>query len=263
MTLLLLVSLLRRLRKPSHYVVLYAWSPLPVLYGSLDGHVDLLGIPFLLLALLWGLKSRAFRAAVGVAGAALVKILPLVIAPLLLKTRRSVVGLAAALLALALFVLAWLPFRDHLAQISQWLSLYGSRWEFNGALFTLAYRLLGTNESAHAAMSLLLMLWLVWLIVRRTDWLESVFQAFLGLVIFGPVVHPWYLVWLAALITVRWSRAVFVFLALSVVSNVVVWRYLSGSGWNDDPVLLLIQYVPFFALLAAEFVASGLRRSFA
>jgi hypothetical protein len=222
-----------------------------------------LGIPFLLLALLWGLRNRAFRAALGVACAALVKIHPLVLAPLLLKVRRSVVGLAAALLAIALFILAWLPIRSHLAEISQWLSVYGSRWEFNGALFSAAYWVLGSNEAAHTAMNLLLMLWLVWLIVRRVDWLESVFQAFLGLLLFGPVVHPWYLAWLSALIVVRWSRAVFVFLGLSVVSNVVVWRYLSGSGWVDDPLLLLIQYVPFFALLAVEMVASSRRRSIA
>ncbi len=258
--LLLLVALLRRIRKPSLYVILYAWSPLPVLYGSLDGHVDLLGLPFLLLALLWGLKSRPFRAAVGVACAALVKIHPLLIAPLLLKVRRNVTGLGAALLAVGLFILAWVPFRDHLSQVTQWLSVYGSRWEFNGALFTVAYRVLGTNESAHTAMNLLLMLWLVWLITRRTDWLETVFQGFLGLVIFGPVVHPWYLVWLSALVVLRWSRAVFVFLGLSVVSNIVVWRYQSGAGWNDDPVLLLIQYVPLFALLAFEVVAAGPRR---
>ncbi|HEX9007347.1 MAG TPA: glycosyltransferase 87 family protein [Bacteroidota bacterium] len=262
-TLLLLVALLRRIRKPSLFVILYAWSPLPVLYGSLDGHIDLLGTPLLLLALLWGLKSRAFRAALGVAGAALVKIHPLLIAPLLVKVRRNAAGMAAALLAVALFILAWLPFRDHLPEITRWLSVYGSRWEFNGGLFTVAYWVLGTNESAHSAMNFLLLLWIIWLIIRHTDWLESVFQAFLGLVVFGPVVHPWYLLWLSALIVVRWSRAVFVFLGLSVVSNVVVWRYQSGSGWNDDPLLLLIQYVPLFMLLAVEIAAARPRRSIA
>ena len=77
---------------------------------------------------------------------------------------------------------------------------------------------------------------------------------FLGLVLFGPVVHPWYLLWLALLLAVRWSRAVFLLLGLSAVSNVVVLRYAGGEPWRDDPLLLAVQYLPFFALLAAEMV---------
>ena len=38
-------------------VILYAWSPLPVLYFARDGHIDALGIPFLVLAL-WYFSTR-------------------------------------------------------------------------------------------------------------------------------------------------------------------------------------------------------------
>jgi hypothetical protein len=252
LTMVLLMALLRALKKPAVLVILYAWSPLPVLYGSLDGHVDLAGIPFLLLALLWGERKRPFAAALGVACAALIKLHPLVIAPFLWRVRRGWQGAVAILLAAGLFAAAYLPFRDAARSAMSWLSIYGSRWEFNGGLFYAAYLVLGSNQSAHTAMNIMLGLWLALIMIRKAGWIESVFLVFLGLVIFGPVVHPWYLLWLSALLVVRWSRAVFFFMGLSVVSNVVVWRYIATGAWVDDPLLLAVQYIPFFAVLALD-----------
>ena len=50
----------------------------------------------------------------------------------------------------------------------------------------------------------------------------------------------------------RWSTSVFLLLGLSNLSNIVVFRYRTGGGWTDDPVLMLIEYVPFFALFVWE-----------
>ena len=136
------------------------------------------------------------------------------------------------------------------------LLVFGSRWEFNGSLFPLLHMLLGSNELAHLACWVLFAGWTGWLVVTDRLFLEKVFLAFLGFFIIAPVVHPWYLTWLAALLVYRWSLAVFVFLGLSSLSNIVVFRYRSVGVWEDYPVVLLLEYVPFFLLLVWE-IAGG------
>jgi hypothetical protein len=45
---------------------------------------------------------------------------------------------------------------------------------------------------------------------------------------------------------------VYLLLALSAVSQVVVYRYQTSGVWADDPLLLLIEYLPVYAVLLAE-----------
>ena len=85
---------------------------------------------------------------------------------------------------------------------------------------------------------------------------EKIFLAFLGFVIFAPVVQPWYLTWLAVLLALRWSTAVFVLLGLSNLSNIVVYQYRLSGVWEDNVVVLLIEYVPFFVMLIGEITKS-------
>jgi hypothetical protein len=68
----------------------------------------------------------------------------------------------------------------------------------------------------------------------------------------SPVVHPWYLTWLAALLVIRWSTTVFVFLGLSNLANIVVYQYRASGQWVDQPYILLLEYVPVFVLLVLE-----------
>jgi hypothetical protein len=98
----------------------------------------------------------------------------------------------------------------------------------------------------------LFVLWLVILFFLNKSFLEKTFLTFAGFVILSPVVHPWYLTWLAALLVVRWSLAVFIFLGLSNLSNIVVYRYHTTGVWRDDPLLMILEYAPFFILLLWE-----------
>ena len=78
--LLLAHSLVRRGQDPRR-VVLYAWNPLPLIEVAGSGHIDALGV-LLLFAALYALHSQRWAAAVcGLAGAFLVKLVPLALLP--------------------------------------------------------------------------------------------------------------------------------------------------------------------------------------
>jgi hypothetical protein len=79
-TVLLLLTLLRRLRLAETGVLVYAWSPLVVFEGAQAGHLDLLMVPLVLLALYWRREAAPVRAGLALGLAVLVKLYPAILA---------------------------------------------------------------------------------------------------------------------------------------------------------------------------------------
>ena len=149
-------------------------------------------------------------------------------------------------------VLGYLLYYEPTQGVFESLRTLGSRWEFNGCIFSIVYFLSGSNETAHLVSGIMIVLYIGLLAVLDRPLLEKLFWGFTGIVLLSPVVHPWYLTWLAALLALRWSTSVFVLLALSFISNIVVYQYRAFGQWNDQPVLLLLEYVPVLLLLGRE-----------
>jgi len=250
----ILIALLRALGLPSEGVLAYAWSPLPVMYFGLDGHVDALGILLLLLSVLLLLKNRRALAAIALGGAALAKLVPLVLAPLTMKRPRNLRDIWLPLISILVFIAGYLVFLEPTGGLIESLSIYGARWEFNGSMFALVYALAESNEVAHAYCAALTLLWIAGVVLMDRPAVEKTFLIFLGMIFFAPVVHPWYLTWIAALLALRWSTAVFVLLGLSNISNLVVYQYRLTVVWQESLPLLLLEYVPFYSLLAWEII---------
>jgi uncharacterized membrane protein len=233
-------------------VLLYAWCPLPVLYFALDGHIDALGIPFLILGLYFLSTQRSVRGALAIGLSALAKLIPLLVLPLLVRqlrgSRRFLIPAIPLLMVLAGAILYYEPSWG----IVESLTTFGSRWEFNGSIFSITYFLTGSNEAAHIVSGVLIALYIGTLALIDRTLLEKVFWGFVGFILLSPVVHPWYLTWLAALLALRWSPAVFVFIGMSALANVVVYQYRAYGEWIDQPLLLLIEYLPVFVLLVRE-----------
>jgi hypothetical protein len=256
----LLHLLLRRLNKPSSAVLVYAWSPLPVLYFALDGHVDALAIPLFLAALWFVLDARIVRGMFALAGAALVKVYPLIAAPMVVPPRLRKGAFFTSLIPFLVFgAVSWVGAGGHVVLFES-INAFGVRWEFNGAAFTLLYMMLGSNGAAHLASAALIVCWLAGVIFLRRPPLEAVFLAFVGFLFFSPVAHPWYFTWLAVLLVLRWSTATYALLALTALSNIIVYRYQRSGQWTDDPLIVALEYIPFLFLIAREWVRGEFSR---
>ncbi len=251
-TLLLLWRLLRGRLDPLPAFTLYAWSPLPVLYFGLDGHIDALGIPFLLAALLLCLSSRPVRGIASLGLGALAKLVPLLLVPAFLDVEKGIRRVRVVLIPLVITALGYLLYYEPTQGVFDSLRTLGSKWEFNGSFFSVAYFISGSNEFAHNVSAFLLALFLALLVFLKRPLLEKAFWGLAGAILLSPVVHPWYLTWLAALLPLRWSPSAFGLLALSFIPNVVVYQYRAFGLWNDQPLLLLLEYIPVFLLLAVE-----------
>jgi hypothetical protein len=257
----LLVLLLRRLGLRPEGAVLYAWSPLPVLYFGLDGHIDALGIVFMLLFMLLLLNGRPVLAAIALGGAALAKLVPLVLAPLGMRSLKDIPRAGVPLITVAIVAGGYWLYREPMGGLFESLSVFGTRWEFNGSLFAIVHAITGSSESAHAYCAGATLLWALGIFLLDRPLPEKVFLIFLGMILFAPVVHPWYLTWIAALLTLRWSTATFMFLSLSNLSNLVVYQYRLTAVWQESLPILLIEYVPLYAALAWALAKGEFRRS--
>jgi hypothetical protein len=261
LTMLLLWRLLRERGGSVFPLILYAWSPLPVLYFGLDGHIDALGILFMVLSLVFFLTRRTVRGAVALGLAALSKLVPLLLVPLLLRTDKGVRRLIILVTPFLVVGLGYLIYFEPTGGFLESLRTFGSTWEFNGGIFSLAYFLTGSNETAHVISGIEIVFWIGLLSLFDRPLLEKLFWGFTGFILLSPVVHPWYLTWLAALLVLRWSTSIHVFLGLSFIANIVVYQYRAFGVWVDQPLLLLLEYVPVFILLVREVLRKEVLRA--
>jgi alpha-1,6-mannosyltransferase len=255
-TMLLLWKILRDMGKSVLPVVLYAWSPLPVLYFGLDGHIDALGILCFVIAFLFVLTRRPIRGAWALGLGALVKILPIVVVPFLFREARGVRRAAAFTAPILLVAAGYLTYAEPTWGVFESLGTFGSRWAFNGSVFNVLYLLTGSNGTSHTVCGVAIVLWVGFLTFINRPFVEKAFWGVAGSILLSPVVHPWYLAWLAVLLPLCWSTSVFTLLGLSFVANIVVYQYRAYGVWKDQPLLLLVEYLPVFFLLGRE-IARG------
>jgi hypothetical protein len=230
-TLLMLMLLLRWAKVPEKYILLYALCPLPILQFALDGHIDALGLPVLLFALsLWVREKKA--ASLLLIGVSMsVKPVGLILLPLLFFREQGLPAkLRVLLLPLVPLVLQFLPY-SFSANPLESVVIFGVHWEFNGAVFEVINAFVDNNQQSRTMCAVLLAAGVLALAIRRGPLLDSSYKAVLMLLLLSPVVHPWYVSWLAIFLPVarRWSGILFVATVSLSVLTVLEYR-LIGMG---------------------------------
>ncbi|MCA9771252.1 MAG: hypothetical protein KC466_02515, partial [Myxococcales bacterium] len=226
-----LVALLARSRRPASRLILYAWNPLVVVEVARAGHVDVLGILFVTLAL-WAVaagRERAGVAAVSLAG--LAKLIPFGLLLWFLPRRpRATAALAATLVAVG-----YLPFLGAGSTLFAGLAAYGEHWRFHPLGFGL---LAAWVSDPRAARLLALALWLGATgvtVLRGATFERAAFVFFGGYLLLSPTLHPWYFLWILPFAALRRSRAWWLAAALAPLGYGVLARYRDGGPWREIP----------------------------
>jgi alpha-1,6-mannosyltransferase len=249
-TMAALVALLRRVGLPEGRVAVYAWAPLPIFEFAQAGHVDAATIPLVLCALLAADAERS-RLAGGLLGAAaLIKLYPAALLPVLWK--RGDTRLPTAFLIT--LVLGYLPYVWGVGwRVMGFLPEYFARFEeFNIGLRALLTDGIGLTGNVprvvvSALLALLLIVALVVLGRSRGGGLRDLMAASglavgVYLLLVPSTIHPWYVVWLIPFL---------------VVLPYPGWWYLTGAvglsyiGYTVDPArvpgwALVVEYLPAY-----------------
>ncbi len=213
-TMFLLVKALTLYGRASLWVLLYAFNPLLIYSAFNVAHMDVVLPPFMIATLIL-IKRRPYLAAIALAGAAAVKVWPLILAPILYRdwVRRPRIYVSAALcVALLSLVLFW-PMISELRP-SSGLSAYSQNWQRSSFLFPAISNLLQGIISdpsrflrlAIAAILTGMSLWFGFghLLKPHASQLQNrdiniipraMMVVTLTLLFLSPTGYPWYVIW--------------------------------------------------------------------
>ena len=248
-TMVMLLLLLRSRGRNVHLCAVYGWSPLVLVEFSHSGHMDSVGIFFLVLALLLLEKRATWMGFVSLALSFLAKYLAALLVPFFLFKKKYIPWL---LLFGAVAVAGYLPFAGAGSGLVSSLRTYGTRWEFNSLLFSVLKRVFGDPDRIHLVLFACVGAYALLQGYARKDPVKFAYRVIACSLLLSPTVYPWYIVWIVPFLCFYSSRA-WLFFSGAVAASYWVWVGYPQTGvWEVGWVPLLLQYVPFYALLGHE-----------
>ena len=247
-----LFVLLKKLRIPPKYVLLFALCPLPILQFGLDAHVDAVGLPLLIIGLALYLDSRKTLAYVLFALSISIKPVALLLLPVLFL-REKEVGEKVKVLLVPSIILAvqFLPYVFG-SDPFEGLLTFTSHWTFNGVVFETLNLYYANNQTSRLICAALLVLALLPLYRSKKNLTDVLYYSVILLLLFSPVVHPWYVTWLAVLLPFarRWSGIVYSAAASLTAYTIVQFKF--HGTWEQSALVLALEYLPVIILLILE-----------
>ena len=241
-----LVSVARRIQAPAALVaLLYAWSPLLIVETAWSGHLEPLGILWLIVFLSFLLGARPLMASGALALAALTKFAPLAVVPAVVR-RLGWRGIAVIALTLVVFTL---PYAGAGEGLWRGLTTYARHWRFNAGAFALLESVFPGPLRPRVLSGILVGVVIAALSLRAVTPDRALLWVLGAGVALSPTVHPWYVLWVLPFAALRLQ---------------IAWIYLSGSVflgywgldafqrtgvWPEPTWARLTVWCPFFALL--------------
>lgn len=247
-TLIFLLKILRLKGKDQKFILLYAWLPLPILEYFNNAHLDVIGITFLVMFLYYFEKNKISLSSLMLALAFLTKLLAILIIPLIFKKlgiKKSIIFYAVFLLVCLIF---YLPFIYGNPDVLGGLFQYLRHWEFNGSVYNIFKLIFLRGDIARIICTVLLLISVLFISFKYKYFMNGVFSVLLCTIIFSATVYPWYLGWIAAL---NIFNPFYSILSLFFTINFSNFTPLAEK-WKEYPVVLIIQYVPFYGLLVYD-----------
>ncbi len=246
------VALLLRAGRPD---AAWTWArhPLPIVAAAVGGHLDVVGVPLLLVAL----TAQPGAAAVAAVLGAGVKLVPATVLPALLRGPSPGAVVAGAAAGTAVVVAAAVPVLDASEGLLSSFRAYAQGWSFNGFAWPVAQALLG--EAARPALTGSAAVAVLWTALRTRDPARTALVAGGALVLLAPTVHPWYALWWLAPAVFLGHRGATIAATAPIAGYLVLAAVDETGAWTAEPWWLWWATWPVPLLAGAR--ASMLRRS--
>lgn len=244
MAVIVILLLLRDMR--SGLVLIYAWNPLVILEFSHSGHVDSLGIFFLMLSLLlfeWGKKNSGF---VSLALSFLVKYFSIILLPFFVLKKKYIKHTAVFAIAVIVGVV---PFIAAGSRIFESFFIYAKQWEHNAALYSVFKSLFGNSDAVRFLFLTALIVLAVYWGYTHTQLLRYSYLMTGSVLLLSPTLHPWYVCWIVPFLCFFPNPAWILLTGLIAGSYWVLFIEQSTSMWSLPVFVMWLEYVPFYALL--------------
>lgn len=247
-TMIFILKLLYLKKKNPNYIVLYAWLPLSLMEYFVNAHIDVVGIMFLVLFIYFLEKEKITASVIFFTLSFLVKLYPVFLIPLLLRKLNIRRFIYFILIFIIISFLFYFPFVSGGISVSDALRIYVNKWEFNASVYYLLSAFIPQHEIARIICGILLFISLIIITVYYKEFIKGVFGILLAVIIFSPILYPWYLGWISALN----PFAVF-YSVLSILFTINLSNFSPlGKVWHEYFPVLFTEYLIFFILLAYD-----------
>jgi len=236
-----LILTLAELHESPAKSILYGWNPLVIKVFAGSGHIDAIVVAALAAVCYFLARRKRAAASVGLGLAIAAKVFPVILLPFL--ARR--VGAWRTVLACAIAFACCVAYLGAGTHLFDGLRVFSATWQFNAGpfrLLTWAIGLFTSHPQLFARITCAVLVAATLVILYRSDNADPISFAryavlALGAVlIFGPVVMPWYAAWLLPLGIIAWNRTA-IFFSLAVCTAFLVM--VQEVEW---PWALVVEY---------------------
>jgi len=257
-----LLATLHQLRRPLHWALFYALSPISILAFSGEGHFDVIMVFFIALSV-FAFSKKWFilcGAAMGLAVAS--KLMVAILAPIIL-IKTGARGIIAA--AIACFLPFLLHYEDSVHMLNGLIS-FGAKNNFNGLFNQICVDIIGIDKPIATKIcgGLFVVSWFVaFAFALRNRLWPSIYFSLGGLLLFSPIIHFWYLTWILPFIALRPSLPWITFSVTMPLYFIVHSNYGRTGHWELPIWAEIMFYLPFvlFSIInLPQFILSSLRQ---
>jgi len=245
---------------PRERILIYAWSPLPLIEFWGTGHNDSIVVFFILVALLLApgvetslgaARTNACATGAALALATAAKVWPVTLFPVFLglRWRRWMYALISVPI-LALAMLPYLTSSIHWSRIDEnfrFLSGFLGGWRNNDSLFGGLLWLAG-NDFYLAKKFAFAIVGATVVIVTALRWPveRAILTVITALLLVSANCHPWYLTWILPLLVLYPVPPLLLWVALAPLAHTAVIDWIGKGEWNGSTSIRYYEYAPVY-----------------
>jgi alpha-1,6-mannosyltransferase len=246
---------------PRERILIYAWSPLPVIEFWATGHNDSVVVLLVALALLAAIKERWTWAFVALGLAVSAKIWPVLLLPVFIGWKRNrPARWWQWLVAVPIFGLLFLPYWTNVEENLRFMSGFMGGWRNNDSLYGILLWLAGDLYRAKYTAFAIVAIAVALLTLRQLPLDRASLWAIAIMLMVSANCHPWYLTWLLPLLVLLPVPALLLWTALVPLAYSAVISWVTLGEWQGSNAFRWYEYAPVYAMLIGSWLIA-LRRS--
>ena len=264
-----LLGLIRLYDQHPGQLLIYLWHPLLLVEVAGNGHIDALGVSFMVIAFLYlqiGGYARAFAA---LALSFLSKFFAICLVPVFLRwicgriSRRTEGRLPACfrpqavwpvLIFTATIAAGYLPYLEAGEALFTGFLTYAEHWSFNAPAFDILSYVLGNPQWARTVIAVAFALAVILITFNRMPPIQAGFFLVGAFLLLTPTLHPWYAIWMVPFMVFYRQPAWLVFTGLIAISYHVLIRYASEGIWEEAVWVKAVLFGGFALVWAFEWI---------
>ncbi|MCW8802912.1 MAG: hypothetical protein OQK57_00815 [Ignavibacteriaceae bacterium] len=252
MILLSLYALFNKFLIEKKYLLIYAALPLITFQFFIDAHIDLVGVALMIASISLYFYNKKFLSYVLLGLSVSVKPTGLLLIPFYIQNETFFKEkLKSFYIPITIFMITFLPYILTATPLDTLIN-YSINWTYNGMIYNSLSLFLANNVTIRIICAMLYLLALGFIYFSKYDLIRKIFLSLFILMIFSPVVHPWYLIWFVVFLpVVRSYSGIYFGSAISLTSFSILRFQLTGE-WEEYSWVLLAQYVPILIIFYYE-----------